>query len=48
MRFTAAKVIYSDHGDYTQATVAGLAAVEPSLTFVAGGDDVARTERRCR
>ena len=27
---TAAKVVYSDHGDYTEATVAGLAAVEPS------------------
>ena len=34
---TAAKVVYSDHGDYTQATVAGLAAVEPSLTFVPAG-----------
>jgi|1186.fasta_scaffold370597_2 type IV pilus assembly protein PilA len=34
---TAAKVLYSDHADYTQATVAGLTAVEPSLTFVAAG-----------
>jgi type IV pilus assembly protein PilA len=34
---TAAKVIYSDHGDYTEATVAGLAVVEPSLTFVGAG-----------
>jgi type IV pilus assembly protein PilA len=34
---TAARVLYSDHGDYTQATTAGLAAVEPSLTFVAAG-----------
>jgi type IV pilus assembly protein PilA len=34
---TAAKVIYSDHGDYTEATVAGLSVVEPSLTFVAAG-----------
>jgi type IV pilus assembly protein PilA len=32
---TAAKVVYSDHGDYTEATLAGLAAVEPSLVFVA-------------
>jgi type IV pilus assembly protein PilA len=31
---TAAKVIYSDHSDYTEATVTGLAVVEPSLTFV--------------
>src|SRR6185295_14066488 len=34
---TAAKVIYSDHGDYTEASTAGLAAVEPSLSFVAAG-----------
>jgi type IV pilus assembly protein PilA len=34
---TAARVVYSDHGDYTEATTAGLAAVEPSLTFVAAG-----------
>ena len=27
---TAAKVVYSDHGDYTQATVAGLATAEPA------------------
>ena len=32
---TAAKVIYSDHGDYTQANTAGLAAAEPGLSFVA-------------
>ena len=32
---TAAKVVYSDHGDYTEATTAGLAAAEPALTFVA-------------
>jgi type IV pilus assembly protein PilA len=31
---TAAKIVYSDHGDYTEATVAGLAALEPSLTWV--------------
>jgi len=31
---TAARVVYSDHGDYTEATVAGLTAVEPGLTFV--------------
>ena len=31
---TAAKVVFSDHGDYTQATPAGLTAVEPALTFV--------------
>src|SRR6267378_4554211 len=30
----AAKVIYSDHGDYTEATGAGLSSVEPSLTFL--------------
>ena len=35
--FTAAKVVFSDHGDYTQATTTGLAAVEPALTFVAAG-----------
>lgn len=34
---TAAKVVYSDRGDYTLATVAGLTAVEPSLAFVAAG-----------
>jgi type IV pilus assembly protein PilA len=34
---TAAKVVYSDHGDYTEASVAGLTAVEPSLTFVVAG-----------
>jgi type IV pilus assembly protein PilA len=32
---TAAKAVYSDRGDYTLATVAGLTAVEPSLSFVA-------------
>jgi type IV pilus assembly protein PilA len=32
---SAAKVIYSDHGDYTEATLAGLTATEPSLSFVA-------------
>jgi type IV pilus assembly protein PilA len=32
--FTAAKVIYSDHGDYTEATVAALAATEPAIGFV--------------
>ena len=31
---TAAKVVYSERGDYTQATVAGLAAVEPGISFV--------------
>jgi len=30
----AAKVIYSDHGDFTEATLAALAATEPSLDFV--------------
>jgi len=32
---TAAKVIFSDHGDYTQASPAGLAVAEPGLTYVA-------------
>ena len=32
---TAAKVVYSDHGDYTLATVATLAAAEPGLAWVA-------------
>src|ERR1700709_1151619 len=32
---TAAKGVYSDHGAYTEATLADLQAVEPSLTFVA-------------
>ncbi len=31
---TAAKTIFTDQEDYTQATVAALAGVEPSLTFV--------------
>jgi type IV pilus assembly protein PilA len=31
---TAAKVVYSDHGDYTEASTTGLAAAEPALTFV--------------
>jgi len=31
---TAAKVVYSEHGDYTQATVAGLASAEPGISFV--------------
>jgi type IV pilus assembly protein PilA len=31
---TAAKVIFSDRGDYTLATTAALAAVEPSLSWV--------------
>jgi type IV pilus assembly protein PilA len=35
--FTAAKVIYSDHGNYTEATLAALSATEPSLVFVAPG-----------
>ena len=34
---TAAKVVYSDHGDYTEASVAGLTAAEPGLTFVTSG-----------
>jgi type IV pilus assembly protein PilA len=34
---TAAKVIYSDHTDYTQATAAALSAVEPALAFVDAG-----------
>ena len=33
--FTAAKVVFSDHGDYTLATVAALLAVEPALTWSA-------------
>ena len=50
---TAARVVYSDHGDYTEATVAGLAVVEPSLTFVAAGFDLRdrtsyRSTRRAR
>lgn len=32
---TAAKTIFTDAEDYTDATVAALAAVEPSLSFVA-------------
>ena len=35
--FTAAKVIYSDHGDYTEATLAVLKATEPALQYVAAG-----------
>jgi len=31
---TAAKVVFSDHGDYTEATPAALGAAEPGLTFV--------------
>jgi hypothetical protein len=34
---TAAKVVYSDHGDYTEATLAALHTTEPSLVFVAAG-----------
>ncbi len=33
---TSAKTIFTDQEDYTQATVAALAANEPSLTFAAG------------
>jgi type IV pilus assembly protein PilA len=33
----AAKTIYTDASDYTQATSVALAGVEPSLTFVATG-----------
>ena len=33
---TAAKTSFTDTGDYSGATVAGLGAIEPSLTFVAG------------
>lgn len=32
---TAAKVIYTDNSDYTEATTTALADVEPSLSFVA-------------
>ncbi len=32
---TSAKTIFTDQSDYTQATVAALAANEPSLSFVA-------------
>jgi type IV pilus assembly protein PilA len=31
---TAAKVVYSERADYTQATVAGLTAAEPGIEFV--------------
>ena len=31
---TAARVIYSDHGDYTEATVAALTSAEPAIGFV--------------
>ena len=31
---TAAKVVYSERGDYTPATVAGLTAAEPGIMFV--------------
>jgi len=31
---TAAKVVFSERGDYTQATVAGLTAAEPGIQFV--------------
>jgi type IV pilus assembly protein PilA len=31
---TAGRVLYSDHGDFTDATLAALAATEPSLDFV--------------
>jgi type IV pilus assembly protein PilA len=31
---TAGRVIFSDHGDFTDATLAALAATEPSLGFV--------------
>jgi type IV pilus assembly protein PilA len=33
----AAKTIYTDNSSFTGATVAGLTAVEPSLTYVAAG-----------
>ena len=33
--FTASKVIFSDRGDFTLATVAALAVVEPGLAWVA-------------
>src|SRR5438105_4348668 len=36
---TAAKTIFTDHEDYTQADPAGLNAVEPSLQFVVKGTD---------
>ena len=31
---TAARVIFSDHGDFTEATTTALAATEPSIGFV--------------
>jgi type IV pilus assembly protein PilA len=34
---TAAKTAFTDSSDYTGATVAGLAAIEPSLTFQTAG-----------
>ena len=33
----AAKTIFTDNNDYTQATTTNMAAVEPSLTYVATG-----------
>jgi len=38
---TAGKVIFSDHGDYTEATVAALSANEPSIGFVDATTSVA-------
>src|ERR671914_806328 len=35
----AAKTIYTDDSNYTNATATGLAAVEPSLDYVAGNVD---------
>src|SRR5437762_14388468 len=33
----AAKTIFTDNNDYTQATVTNMTSVEPSLTYVAAG-----------
>ncbi len=41
----AAKTAYTDTSDYSGATDAGLGAIEPSLTYVAAGDGLDRTER---
>src|SRR5947209_10654309 len=41
---TAAKTIYTDGEDYTQATTAALAGVEPSLTFVSAAASTKATE----
>ena len=44
---TAAKVVYSDHGDYTEASVAGLTAAEPGLTLAMTVSTSACLKRIC-